>query len=177
MAETYLDVFWDVNPRTLHQASLRIAWWLIGRWLTVLDVILLLVVLYQLLSGASLTAIVVTAEGAFGGMVLLVLILFVAPRVRRNRALSEGRMHFIARDDGYVVEGPFGTQTFRWTTYKKAYADQRFIYMYLSNRMAQVIPLSVVPQPQPMLDHLQRLGTSATHPKVVFPVLAAERMI
>jgi hypothetical protein len=96
---------------------------------------------------------------------LLFVIVFLLPRARRNRAMSEGHMHFVANEDGYVVEGPFGTQTIRWATYKKACVDRRYIYLYLTKGLAQVIPLELVPDPEPLLNHLRKLNLLRPTPR------------
>ena len=168
MAETYLDVEGDVNLKTWVPASQRLLWWNVGRWAAVLVVIALIITgLEFLLSGVS--AISILAAEVAGGIVLVFLLLvFVVPRARRTRALNEGHMHFVARDDGYVIDGPFGTQTMRWSIYKKAYVDDRFIYLLMSARFAQVIPLELVPNPQPLLDHLRRLDLLRPTPKAFF---------
>jgi hypothetical protein len=160
-----LDVEGDVTAKTFRPASMRIAWWLVGRWLAVFDVVLVVVLGSAWLVQGLTTAVVVTAEVVFGGILFLWLILFVGPRVRRNKAMSEGHMHFVANEDGYVIEGPFGNQTIRWATYKKAYVDRDYIYLFLTNRLAQVIPLKLVPDPAPLLDHLRKLNLLRPTPR------------
>jgi hypothetical protein len=56
-------------------------------------------------------------------------------------------------------------QTFRWAIYKKAYVDRRFIYLLVTNRVAQVIPLQFVPDPEPLLNHLRKLGLLRPTPR------------
>jgi hypothetical protein len=154
--EVYLDVEADVTPKTFRPASVRIAWWYLGRWLAVFDAILVVALVLQLLQGQT-KDFEFTAVAAFPFLLVLFLLVVVAPRSRRNKAFIAGHMHFVAREDGYVVEGPFGTQTIRWETYKKAYVDKRFIYMFVGNLVAQVIPLRLVADPEPLLNHLREL--------------------
>jgi hypothetical protein len=163
--DVYLDVEGDVTSATFRPASQRLAWWIVGRWLVRADVLLLMVFALEWLVGGFTTAFVVAGEIAFGGLLLLGFIVFVAPRARRNKALSEGHMHFVAREDAYQIDGPFGTQTFRWTTYTKAHADSRFIYLFLNRRVAQVIPLQFVPDAEPLRNHLRKLGLLRPNPR------------
>ena len=163
--EIYLDVQGDVTPATFRPASQRLGWWIVGRWIAVVDILLLLVtaVLWSQEGLSTLVGFAVVV--ACGGLIVVVLILFAAPRTRRNRALSEGHMRFVAREDGYFVEGPFGAQTFRWAIYKKAYVDRRFIYLLVTNNVAQVIPLQFVPDPEPLLKQLRKLGLLRPTPR------------
>jgi hypothetical protein len=163
--KTYLDLEADVTPATFRPASRRLGWWLVGRWFALVDILLVLVVVL-LWSEEGFTTLVGIGGGvALGGLVLLVLMLFATPRSSSYRALSQGHIHLVASDDGYHVEGPFGTQTFRWAMYKKAYIDQRFIYLLLTNRVAQVIPLHLVADPDPLLKHLRELGLLRPTPR------------
>jgi hypothetical protein len=164
-SEVYLDVQGDVTPATFHPASRRLGWWIVGRWIAFLDILLLLVTAMLWLQEGFTTLVGIGVGVACAGLIVVVLILFAAPRTRRNRALSEGHMRFVARDDGYFVEGPFGAQTFRWTIYKKAYVDRRFIYLLVTNNVAQVIPLQFVPDPEPVLKHLRKLGLLRPTPR------------
>ena len=145
--EIYLDVAGDVNPETLRPARRRLVWLNIGRWLAIIDLILVLALVWRWLEEGITTAVAITAEFAFGGLFLLVIFVVGVPRMRRNKAFNEGHMHFVANDDGLQVEGPFGTQAIRWNMYKKAYADRGFIYLFLTNRLAQLIPRELFQTP------------------------------
>jgi hypothetical protein len=163
--EVYLDVQGDVTPATFRPASQRLGWWVVGRWIALLDILLLLVTAVLWLQEGLTTLVGIGVGVAGAGLIVVVLTLFAAPRTRRNRALSEGHMRFVARDDGYFVEGPFGAQTFRWAIYKKALVDKRFIYLLVTNNVAQVIPLQFVPDPEPLLKHLRKLGLLRPTPR------------
>ncbi|HXO59149.1 MAG TPA: YcxB family protein [Candidatus Acidoferrum sp.] len=162
---TLLDIEADVTARTFRPASTLIAWWLVGRWLAVFDIAMFVVLVVALLVDGLTTTVAISAEVAFGGLLFLFVILFVGPRTRRNKAMNEGHMHFVADEEGYFVEGPFGTQTIRWPTYKKACVDRRYIYLFLTNRLAQVIPLELVPDAGPLLDHLRKLNLLRPTPR------------
>jgi hypothetical protein len=111
------------------------------------------------------TLVGMAAATALAGVIVLALMMFATPRARRNSAFSQGDMHFLAREDGYFVEGPFGAQNFRWGMYKKAYVDKRFIYLLLSNNVGQALPLQFVPDPEPLLKHLRKLGLLRPTPR------------
>jgi YcxB-like protein len=164
----YLDVEGDVTNKTFRPARRRLVWLNIGRWLTIIDVILVLALVWRWVEEGITTAVAVTAEFAFAGLFLLVIFVVGVPRMRRNKAFNEGHMHFVANDDGLQVEGSFGTQAIRWDMYKKAYADSGFIYMFLTNRLAQLIPRELVPDPDPLLKHLARLGLLRPAPRLFF---------
>jgi hypothetical protein len=164
-SEVYLDVRGDVTPAIIRPASRRLAWWIGGRWLALVDILLVLAVGWLWSQEGFSTLVVLSAAFAGAALIVLALMLCARPRARRNSALSDGKMHFLAREDGYFVEGPFGEQTFRWGIYKKAYVDKRFIYLLLSNSVAQVIPLQLVPDPEPLLQHLRKLGLLRRTPR------------
>jgi hypothetical protein len=134
-----LDVETDVTAKTFRRASTLIAWWLIGRILAVFDLAMLVVLVLAWSAVGLTTPVVIAAEVTFGGLFLLFVIMVVAPRARRSKALNEGHMHFVANEEGYLVEGPFGTQTIRWSTYKRACVDKRFIYLFFSNRKLNLL--------------------------------------
>ena len=163
--EVYLDVQGDVTPATFLPASRRLGWWIVGRWIALLDILLLLATAVLWTQEGLSTLVGIAVAVACGGLILVVLILFATPRTRTNRAFSEGHMRFVARDDGYFVDGPFGAQTFRWPIYKKAYVDGRFIYLLVTSRVAQVIPLQFVQDPEPLLNHLRKLGLLRPTPR------------
>jgi hypothetical protein len=140
-------------------------WWIGGRWLALVDLLLVLVTGVLWLQEGFSTLVGIGAASALAGLIFLVLLLLVGPRARRRSAFSQGRMHFLAREDGYFVEGPFGAQTFRWAIYKKAYFDKRFIYLLLTNNVGQAIPLQFVPDPEPLLKHLRKLGLLRPTPR------------
>jgi hypothetical protein len=163
--EVYLDLQADVTLATFRPASRRLGWWVTGRWIFVVTIALLLATFALWTQEGLSTLVEIALWTASAGFIFLVLMLFVGPRARSRRALNEGHMRFVARDDGYFVEGPFGTQTFRWAIYKKAYIDKRFIYLLVTNRLAQVIPLQFVADPEPLLNHLRKLGLLRPTPR------------
>ena len=163
--EVYLDVNAHVTPVIFRPATRRMAWWIGGRWLAFLDILLVIVTAALWSQEGYSTLVNIGAVTAIATLVVIALMMFATPRNRRNSALSEGNMHFLAREDGYFVEGPFGAQTFRWAIYKKAYVDKRYIYLLLTSNIAQVIPLQFVPDPEPMLQHLRKLGLLRPTPR------------
>src|SRR5258708_33686847 len=105
------------------------------------------------------------------GILFISVLLTVAVRFGRTRtSLNQGHFHFVARQDGLTVEGAFGTQTIRWSAYKAAYRDKRFIYLMLSKRSGQVIPLAGVKDDRPFLDHLKSLGLLKRSPRSFFVI-------
>jgi hypothetical protein len=166
--DALLDLACDLSPRVFGPARLRIYWWFLGRWFVLIGLLVIVAAL-------DLRALDVPAEQwrlvLWIGMGILFIsgLLAVSVRFSRSRtSLNQGRFHFVAREDGLTVEGPFGTQTVRWTAYKTAYHDRRFIYLMLSKRLGQVIPLSLVPDSRPLLDHLKRLGLLKRTPRSFF---------
>ncbi|HLZ96227.1 MAG TPA: YcxB family protein [Candidatus Dormibacteraeota bacterium] len=172
MGDAYLDVEGDVALKTFVPPSRRIVWWVLGRWMAIGVVILLVSAgVVWASSGLSIASILVT-EIAAAGLLILVVLVFVTPGVRlgRRRKLNEGHFRFVARDDGYFVQGPFGEQLFKWSIYKKAYIDSGYIYLFMNNRIAQIIPLAFVPDPEPLRAHLRKLGLLKPTPKSLFLV-------
>jgi hypothetical protein len=105
------------------------------------------------------------------GTLFASVLLTLSVRFGRTRtSLNAGHFHFIARQDGLTVEGPFGTQTMRWSAYKAAYRDKRFLYLMLSKRQGQVIPLALVQDDRPLLDHLKGLGLLKRSPRSFFVI-------
>jgi YcxB-like protein len=168
--DVYLDVEGDLTGKTFRPARRRVVWWVFGRWLAVFDLVMLVALLVVWSQEGFTTTAALVTEVAGTGLIVLAILLLVAPRSRRNKALSEGHFHLVAREDGYVVEGPFGTQTWRWTMYRKAYIDGNFVYLFLSSRLAQVIPLKMIPDPKPLVDHLTKLGLLRRTPRSFFLV-------
>jgi YcxB-like protein len=167
--KVYLDVAGDVTAKTFRPASFRIYWWAFGRWLALIGLIGLVGTLFLRVVGAGTVVWAISLEVAVGALLTGALIGLLPSRVRRNR-LNEGHFHLLAHEDGYTVEGPFGTQTFRWSTYKKAYRDKGFIYLMLTRRLAQIIPLSIVKDEEPLLSHLRSLGLLQPTPRAFFIV-------
>jgi hypothetical protein len=160
-AEVYLDVQGDVTSATFRKAAQRIAWWGVGRLFAVAGIAAVLLAGWIWLQQGFTAAVGIV--GGFALFYLLVLLrLFVAPR---NTAFNSGHMRFVANADVYMVEGQFGTQTFRWATYKEAYVDRGFIYLLVTNTVAQLIPLQFVPDPEPLLNHLRKLGLLRPTPR------------
>ena len=168
--DVFLDLECDVSPRTFGPARVRIYWWFLGRWMVVMG--LLVIVAALDLRALGLPAELWRLALWVGiGILLLSVLLTVAVRFGRTRtSLNAGHFHFVARQDGLTVEGPFGTQTLRWSAYKLAYQDKRFIYLMLSKRTGQVIPLALVKDARPLLDHLKGLGLLKRTPRSFFAI-------
>src|SRR4029077_6570306 len=156
--DVLLDLECDVSPGTFAPARTRIIWWSLGRWMVVMGLLMMVLGLDLRALGLSADVWGVVLWVGFGTLFISVLLTVIARFTRTRSSLNTGHFHFIARQDGLTVEGPFGTQTVRWSAYRAAYRDKRFIYLMLSKRMSQVIPLVLVQDPRPLLDHLKSLG-------------------
>jgi hypothetical protein len=163
--EVYLDVEGDLTLKTFRPATRRVTWWYIGRWLAIGAIILLATSAFLWFQEGLTSTVAILTEVGLGWSLGLAFFVLAAPTRGRNQALGEGHFHFVASEDGYLVEGPFGTQNFRWAVYKKAYVDSHFIYLFLSSRLAQVLPLQLVPNPQPFVNHPNKLGLMRRTPR------------
>jgi hypothetical protein len=168
--DVLLDLECDVIPRTFGPARVRIYWWFLGRWMVVMGLLVIVGALDVRALGLPAELWGLTLWAGIGILFISVL-LTVGVRFGRTRtSLNAGHFHFVARQDGLTVEGPFGTQTVRWSAYKAAYRDKRFIYLMLSKRLGQVIPLALVKDDRPLLDHLKRLGLLKRTPRSFFVI-------
>ena len=163
--DTYLDVEGEVTTKTWVPARRKLIWWAVGRWLAIIVVVAIVITALEWLANGLSTAPLVATEISAGLLAVLLTLIFVVPLRGRLKAFNEGHMHFVARENEYVIEGPFGSETIRWSSYKKASVDSQYVYLFISNRIGQLIPLSLVPDPQPLLDHLRKLGLLRPTPK------------
>src|ERR1700730_13132267 len=144
-----------MTANMFRSATYRMYWWTFGRWIALVGLIGL-VATSLLIAGDLLSSLWSISLGLSLGLLLVSFIAGLLRQLIRGRsALTEGRFRFLAKEDGLTVEGPFGAQTIRWTAYKRAYRDNRFIYLVLSRQVAQVIPLSIVPNDETLLAHLR----------------------
>ena len=169
MGVVYFDASADVTPRMFGRASYRVYWWTVGRWLTflgVIGVIYSLIAISQNLPGWVLgLALFMVVIGLVGGPG------FGLPRLfGEGNALANGRFRFLANDEGVVVETPFGHQQLKWTAYRKAYLDGNFVYLVITERAVQCIPLAIASDPAALTSHLRELGLLQSTPRNFFVV-------
>ena len=166
--EVYLDATGDVTARMFTGATQRMFWWVLGRWMALAGVLGLLAALGLRIAGEPMSVWILVLEVSVVVALAAILASFLLRLTSSRTKLNEGHFHFVARDDGLSVEGPFGAETIRWSTYKKAYRDKQFIYLVVGNRQVQVIPLSLVPDDGPLVAHLKQLGLLQPTPRTFF---------
>jgi hypothetical protein len=142
----------------LRPARWRLYWQLVGRWVLAAGALFLVLGLLGTALGFSpavdwslnIVGLLFAMESLVVGLLQL---------RQRPTTFSDGEFHFVADDDGLRVDGPFGTQTIKWRAYKKAFIDKRFLYLMVSPRSMQLIPLTR--DLQPLIDHLESIGLRA----------------
>ena len=169
MAETYLDVEADVTPDMFVRARRRLIWWAVGRWLALATLAMIVAAgTVWLTAGPSFMSVLTTGFAAYG-VFAVAYIAAVAPRSTRMKpTMTQGHFRFVARKEGYTVTGPFGEQHLKWSTFKMAWIDSTYLYLFLSNRGAQVLLLRLIPDPAPLINHLRSVGLLRPLPKMFF---------
>jgi hypothetical protein len=145
------------DPNLLRPATSKVYWWVLGRWALALAAVLwalgVLTLVFHLGSELywvlMIVGLVVAAEA------------FLFPFWQggaRSNLLNRGDFHFFANEEGLRIDGPFGTQTVRWNVYRGTFRDDRFLYLMVTRRNVQIVPLFGASDPKPLIDHLDSIG-------------------
>jgi hypothetical protein len=158
----------DGDLRYFAPALTRILWWDAGRWLALGALVVLGLSLLRV--GEEGWTSEVTVWIGLGMVVLAssIVLPFLVGRTLGWDRRNLGRIRFIVTVDSHTTQGATASQTTRWDAYKKAYVDDRFIYLVLGQSSAHLLALKFVPDPKPLIDHLNRLGLLRPTPKSFF---------
>jgi hypothetical protein len=156
-AMSLFEVSVGFNRQMLRPASWKLYWWVLGRWAVLVAAICWILGVLSLIFGLS-------SELYWVLMVLGLVVVgeaFLFPywqgRAKPN-PLNQGDFHFVADEQGLQVDGPFGTQTIKWSAYSGVLRDDRFLYLMISRRRVQIVPLFGGSDPTRLLDYLESIG-------------------
>jgi|SRR5579872_4933462 len=151
------DVTVGFDRHVVRSANWRFYWWAIGRWALIVAAACWILGLVALVFGMGpelywllmILGLVVVGEA------------FLLPgllgRAKPN-SLNQGDFHFMADEEGLQVDGSFGTQKIKWSGYRRILRDDRFLYLMITRRHVQIIPLFGASDPTPLINHLESIG-------------------
>lgn len=146
---------------------MKLIWWTHMRWLFAGMVLGLLLNAQLIAVEGMTTSNTVTLWACIIIIGLIPVVMLVAGYTGR-RPLRVGHLHYVARTDGYTLRGASSSMTHAWHDFKKAYVDHNTIYLMLDGGNAQLIPLGIVADPKPLIDHLKQLGLLRPTPKTFY---------